>query len=48
MYSKVHILVICHNHEYNVGMNCNVKFVETKDKNNEHKHGKCKYVVTVV
>jgi len=29
-------------------MNCNVKFVETKDKNNEHKHGKCKYVVTVV
>jgi len=29
MYSKVKILVICNNHEFDVGMNCNVKFVET-------------------
>jgi hypothetical protein len=29
MYSKVHILVICNNHEFDVGMNGNVKFVET-------------------
>jgi hypothetical protein len=29
MYSKVQILVICNNHESNVGMNCNAKFVET-------------------
>jgi hypothetical protein len=29
MYFEVQILVICHNHESNVGMNGNVKFVET-------------------
>jgi len=28
MYSKVQILVICNNHESNVGMNGSVKFVE--------------------
>jgi hypothetical protein len=29
MYSKVHILAICNNYEYDVGMNCSVKFVKT-------------------
>jgi hypothetical protein len=29
MYSEVQILVICNNHEFNVGMNGSVKFVET-------------------
>jgi hypothetical protein len=29
MYFEVQILVICNTHESNVGMNCNVKFVET-------------------
>jgi len=29
MYSKMQILVICNNHESNVGMNGSVKFVET-------------------
>jgi hypothetical protein len=29
MYSELYILVICNNHEYDVGMNDNVKFVET-------------------
>jgi hypothetical protein len=29
MYSKVQILVICNNHEHDVGMNGNVKFVKT-------------------
>jgi hypothetical protein len=29
MYFEVHILVICNNHESDVGMNCSVKFVET-------------------
>jgi hypothetical protein len=29
MYSKVQILVICNNHEFDVGMNGSVKFVET-------------------
>jgi hypothetical protein len=29
MYSEVQILVICSNHEFDVGMNGNVKFVET-------------------
>jgi hypothetical protein len=28
MYSKVQILVICNNQEFDVGMNVNVKFVE--------------------
>jgi hypothetical protein len=28
MYFKLQILVICNNHESNVGMNGNVKFVE--------------------
>ncbi len=30
------ILVICNNHEFDVGMNGNVKFVETLDMNSEH------------
>ncbi len=29
MYFEMQILVICNNHEYDVGMNGNVKFVET-------------------
>ncbi len=29
MYSKVQILVICNNHEFDVLMNGNIKFVET-------------------
>jgi hypothetical protein len=29
MYSKIQILAICNNNEYDVGMNCSVKFVET-------------------
>jgi hypothetical protein len=29
MYSKVQILVICNNHESNVGMDGSVRFVET-------------------
>jgi len=29
MYSEVLILIICNNHEFDVGMNCSVKFVET-------------------
>jgi hypothetical protein len=29
MYSKVHILVIYNNHEFHIGMNGSVKFVET-------------------
>jgi hypothetical protein len=29
MYSEVQILIICNNYEHDVGMNCNVKFVET-------------------
>jgi hypothetical protein len=29
MYSKMQILIICNNHESNVGMNGSVKFVET-------------------
>jgi len=28
MYSEMQILVICNNHEYDVKMNDNVKFVE--------------------
>ncbi len=28
MYSKVQILVICNNHESDIGMNCSVKFAE--------------------
>jgi hypothetical protein len=28
MYSEVQILVICNKHEFDVGMNGNVKFVE--------------------
>jgi hypothetical protein len=28
MYSEVQILSICNNHEFDVGMNCSVKFVE--------------------
>jgi hypothetical protein len=29
MYSEVQILVICNNHEYGVGINGSVKFIET-------------------
>jgi hypothetical protein len=29
MYFEVQILVICNNHESNVGMHCSVEFVET-------------------
>jgi hypothetical protein len=29
MYYEVKILVICNNHEYDVGMNGSVKFVDT-------------------
>jgi hypothetical protein len=29
MYYEVQILAICNNCEYDMGMNCNVKFVET-------------------
>jgi hypothetical protein len=29
MYSEIQILVICNNHEFDVGMNCSVKFVDT-------------------
>jgi hypothetical protein len=28
MYFEVRILVICNNHEYDVGMNYSVKFIE--------------------
>jgi hypothetical protein len=28
MYFKVQILVICNNHEFDIGMNCSVKLVE--------------------
>jgi hypothetical protein len=48
MYFEVQILVISNNHEFNVGMNDSVKFVETWDKNSEHMHVKCKYVITIV
>jgi hypothetical protein len=29
MYSKVQIMAVCNNYEFNVGMNYSVKFVET-------------------
>jgi hypothetical protein len=29
MYFEMKIMVICNNHESDVGMNCSVKFVET-------------------
>jgi hypothetical protein len=48
MYFEVEILVICYNHEFDVLMNGSVKFVETYDRNNEHMHVKCKYVLTIV
>jgi hypothetical protein len=48
MYSKVQIFVICNNHEFYVEMNGSVKFVEIKDKNNEHMHVKCKFIVTIM
>ncbi len=48
LYSKVHILAICNNYEYDVGMNCNVKFVETYDRNSEHILMKCKSIVIIV
>jgi len=33
---------------FDVGMDGNVKFDETQDKNSEHMHTKCKFVITVV
>jgi hypothetical protein len=29
MYFEVQIMAICNNYEYDVGMNCSVKFVDT-------------------
>jgi hypothetical protein len=29
MYYEIQILIICNNYEFDVGNNCNVKFVET-------------------
>jgi hypothetical protein len=48
MYFEVQILVICNNHESNVGMNGSVKFVEILNKNSEHMHVKCKSIVTIM
>jgi len=48
IYFKVKILVICNNHEYDVLMNGNVKYVENEGKNSEYMHVKCKYVVIMV
>ncbi len=48
MYSKVQILITWNNHEFDVEMDGNVKFVEIQDKNNEHMHVKCKSIVIVV
>jgi hypothetical protein len=48
MYFEVEILAICNNYEYDVGMNCSVKFVETSNRISEHMIKKCKYVVIVV
>jgi hypothetical protein len=41
-------MVICNDYEYDVGMNNNVKFAETWNKNSEHMPMKCKYVVTIM
>jgi len=48
MHFEVQILVICNNHESNVGMNGSVKFIETLYMNSEHMHVKCKSIVTIV
>ncbi len=48
MYFEVQILVICNNHEFDVLMNGSVKFVETSNRNSEHMHVKCKFVVIIV
>jgi hypothetical protein len=48
IYFEVKIITICNNHEFDVGMNGNVKFVDTKDKNNEHMHVKCKFIITTM
>jgi hypothetical protein len=48
MYFEIQILIICNNHEYDVGMNGSVKFVETKDKNSAHMHVRRKPIVVVV
>jgi hypothetical protein len=48
MYSEMQILDICNNHEFDVLLNGSVTFVEISDKNNEHMHVKCKFVVTVM
>jgi len=29
MYFEMHILVTCNNYEFDMGVNCSVKFVET-------------------
>ncbi len=48
MYFEMQILVICNNHEFDVGMNGSVKFIEIQDRNSEHMHVKCKHVIIVV
>jgi hypothetical protein len=48
MYFKVQLLVTCNNHEFDVGMDGNVKFVETQDRNSEHMHVKWKFIITVM
>jgi hypothetical protein len=48
MFYEVQILVICNNHEFDVLTNGSVKFVETSDRNSEHMHVKCKFVVIVM
>jgi hypothetical protein len=40
MYYEVQILVICNNHDSDVGINGIVKFVDILDMNNEHMHVK--------
>jgi hypothetical protein len=48
MYFEMQILVICNNHEFDVRMNGSLTFVETFDKNCEHRHVKCKSIVTIM
>jgi hypothetical protein len=48
IYSEVQTLVLCNNHESNVGMNGSVKFVETENINSEHMHVKCNFIIVIV
>jgi hypothetical protein len=48
MYFEMQILLIWNNHEFNVLMNGNVKYVENESMNSEFMHVKCKSVVTIV